>query len=133
GDASHSKEQLRSKMIGVGGDHIIAGISSINFDRIARQRVFDALSRATLNSMATLKQAYMTLRNRLGREPMLHDFAKHEILDPVVLGSKCGHFAEFVRRIEAPDCRPPALHTWADAVLTMLTSELLSGKRPQEL
>lgn len=133
GDASHNKEQLRRKLIGVDGDHIIAGISSINFDKIARERVFDSLTKATLNSMANLKQSYMTLKNRLGREPMLLDFARHETMDPVVIGPKCGHYAEFVRRTEEPECRPPALDASSSAILTMLTTELLSGKRPQEL
>src|SRR5690606_38411027 len=121
------------RLIGVDGDHIIAGISSINFDKVARERVLESLGKAALNSMANLKQAYMTLKNRLGRSPMLLDFAKHETLDPVVIGPKCRHFAEFVRRTEDPDCRPHSLDGNAAAILTMVTAELLNGKRPQEL
>lgn len=129
-DTTNDKDQLRRRLIGNEGDHIIAGISSINFDKIAKERVFAALSQATLDSMANLKRAYQALKGRLGRPPMLLDFAQHETMDPGVVGTKAGNYARLVRRFEAS---VDPLSDDPDRILTMLTNELLNGKRPQEL
>lgn len=133
GNTANDKDQLRRRMIGNEGDHIIAGISSINFDKIAKERVFAALSQAKLDSAAILKNAYLTLKSRLGRPPMLLDFVKHETIDPVVMGTKYRNYAQMVRRYESSDGAVAAIAEDADKVLSMLTNELLNGKRPHEL
>lgn len=133
GDTSSDKDQLRRRLIGSEGDHIIAGISSINFDKIAKERVFAALSQARLDSVADIRRAYELLRGRLGRRPMLLDFARHETMDPVVVGTKYGNYAEIIRRFEPFDESASAVTESANRILTMLTTELLNGKRPHEL
>lgn len=133
GGATNDKDQIRKQLIGNEGDHIIAGISSINFDKIAKERVFAALSQARLDSAAHLKNAYLSLKGRLGRRPMLLDFARHETMDPVVVGTKYGNYAELIRRLEPDDEPVAAITPSGGAMLTMLTAELLNGKRPHEL
>ncbi len=133
GDASNNKEQLRRRLIGNDGDHIIAGISSINFDKIAKERVLASLAAVKLDSMAKLKEAYQTLRARLGRPPMLADHLEHEASDPLVVGMKEGNYARFVSKVESDRSLRPRLSVDADLILTFLTNELLNGKRPQEL
>lgn len=133
GNAANDKDQLRRRIIGNEGDHIIAGISSINFDKIAKERVFAALRQAKLDSGANLKSAYLTLKSRLGRPPMLLDFVKHETIDPVVMGTKYGNYAKMMQRYEASDGAVAAITEDAHQILTLLTNELLNGKRPHEL
>lgn len=130
GDTSLNKDQLRRRLIDVRGDHVIAGISSINFDQIATDRIFAALGRATLDSLSNLKRAYTALKGRLGREPLLLDFAKHDALDPYVVATKFGNYAEFLERVEGT---PVALDGNARQLLTFLSMELLNVIRPQEL
>lgn len=132
GDTSHNKDQLRRKMIDVRGDHVIAGVASINFDEIARERVFAALGAAKLDSLTNLRQAYQALRARLGRIPYLLDFAKHDTIDPVVIGTRYDHYAALVQKIEGAN-GAETLDTAASGMLTLLSREFLNGKRPQEL
>lgn len=132
GDASNNKEQLRRRMIGANGDHVVAGVASINFDQIARERVFAAMSKAKLDALANLKRVYLELGNRLGRRPMLLDFVKHKASDAVVVGSKYGSYHDFLRRAKGP-FELPALAADQVEVLRFLSSELLNGKRPHEL
>lgn len=133
GDTSLNREQLRRRMIDVAGDPIVAGLSSINFDRISRQRVFSALNAVKLDSLANLRSAFINMKNRLGRTPMLVDFAHHDTVDPVVMGSRFGHYAEFVKRMDT-DNRPRIVpESLAGRMLHMFTQELLRARRPQEL
>src|SRR5690625_5289608 len=131
GDTSLNRDQLRRRIIDTDNDHIIAGVSSIDFDRIAKERVFAYLDQARLDSLMNLRSAFRSLRDRIGRTPMLLDFAKHDVLDPEVIAGKYDHYADFVRR--ATDTEIPALAEDASRVLTLLTREFLNGKRPQEL
>lgn len=133
GDASNNKEQLRRRFIGNDGDHIIAGISSINFDKIAKERIFRSLSEVKLDAMTKLRGAYNALKARLGRQPMLADFLEQGSSDPVVVGTKAGNYARFVGKLERAEELKPRLSKDADTILTFLTIELLNGKRPQEL
>jgi len=131
GDTSLNRDQLRRRIIDTDNDHIIAGVSSINFDRIAKERVFASIAQARLDSLMNLRSAFRSLRDRIGRTPMLLDFAKHDVLDPEVIAGKYDHYADFIRR--ATDTEIPALAEDASRVLTLLTREFLNGKRPQEL
>ncbi len=133
GDTSLNKDQLRRRMIDIRGDHVLAGVSSINFDEIARERVFTALATAKLDSLANLRQAYLMLKARLGRIPDLLDFAKHDTIDPVVIGTKQGNYAAWIQRSEGSATALTALNADENAMLSLLSREFLNGKRPQEL
>src|SRR5690606_17030537 len=92
-----NKDRLRQRLIDADANHVISGISSINFDSIARERVFEAISSAKLDSRANLKQAYLALKARVGRVPLLLDFARQNTVDPETIGTKMGNYAMFVQ------------------------------------
>ena len=131
GDTSLNKDQIRRRIIDASNDHIIAGVSSINFDQISKDRVFASLASAKLDSVASLKQEFSRMKNRLGRVPMLLDFARHDAIDPEVIATKFDHYADFVKRVEDTAFQP--FDRSAHGMLTMLSREFLNGKRPQEL
>src|SRR5699024_4812576 len=66
GDYSQNKDNIRRH---VKDTSYIKGISTINFEEIARQQIFDAINKSTLTHMKTLRDAYFALKNRIGRVP----------------------------------------------------------------
>ncbi|ANZ61098.1 DEAD/DEAH box helicase [Secundilactobacillus paracollinoides] len=74
-DKAHSsnKEQIRKQII----SPTISGVSTINFEHIARKRILDAVGRAKLDAMSRFRDAYKSLKDKIGRrQPTLLDFAQ---------------------------------------------------------
>lgn len=130
GDRSLNKDSIRRNMIDAEEAGHIAGISSVNFDRISKERIFDALSVSKLDSMASLKTEISNLQFRLNRIPTLFDFARFDSVDPVVMGTTRDNYWELLVRTKFVEGRLTARE---EGILTLLSQELLNGKRPHEL
>lgn len=130
GDSTLNKDSIRKKIIDAQEAGAIAGLSSVNFDEISRQRIFESLATTTLDSMSNLKKSFIELRNRLGRPPLLIDFARFDTVDPTVIATKQKNYWRFLNKVGAEEARAGAFD---DSVLTFLSEELLNGKRPHEL
>lgn len=130
GDNSLNKDSVKERLIKAQAAGVIAGISSVNFDEISRNRVLESLAKSKLDSAHNLKTAIRALRNRIGRTPMLMDFAHYDTVDPVVLATKKKCYwnllAGFDKKMVAPSPEE-------EAYLCLLDGELLNGKRPHEL
>lgn len=79
GDRTYSKDRLR-RAVAVQRKRI-PGISSVHFDRVARERIYQSIDRARTNSMSLLTDCYLMLKNKLGRIPGLLDFEEHGQID----------------------------------------------------
>ena len=66
----------------VRGNEGLPGISTINFDRISQQKIFDSINSSNLRKFSDLKEAYKSVRNRIGRIPMMMDFVNNDGRDP---------------------------------------------------
>lgn len=130
GDSTLSKDSIRKKIIDAQEAGAIAGLSSVNFDAVSRQRIFDSLAATTLDSMQNLKKSFIELKNRLGRPPLLIDFARFDTVDATVIATKQSNYWRFLNKVGAEDARPAVFE---DQVLTFLSAEILNGKRPHEL
>lgn len=130
GDSSLSKDSIRKKIIDAQEAGAISGLSSVNFDRISRERIFDSLARTSLDSMQNLKRTFVELENRLGHAPRLMDFARFEAADPTVIATKRGNYWNLLVALKRAEEAPSSSEA---AVLTFLSAELLNGKRPHEL
>ena len=129
GDNSLNKDSVRQRMIEAQEAGSIAGLSSVNFDEIARARVFSSLAATKLDSMASLKAAYLEMSNRVGGVPRLLDFARFETVDPVVLACHEKNYWAFLQKVAKLPGPPPH----AGRLLNLLTQEVMNGKRPHEL
>ena len=120
------------------------GISSISFDKIARERVLASLGTADLSNMKLLSQQYQQMRYELGRVPMLMDFARRDASLVFTMASKNDDYLSFVRSREKSLSRGKrAAVSYVeqfeptsdaqDGVLKMLTATQLRGLRPHEL
>lgn len=132
GGGGRSKEALRREMMDAQERGSIAGLSSISFDEIARERVLRSLAKAKLDSMANLKSAYQEVEDRLGRrQPMRLDFATADKVHPVVIAtSQKKNYWDFQHAIKKISQKPSESQS---AYLNLLDNEFLNGKRPHEL
>ena len=88
GDSSQTKNSLRRDTIDV---TYISGLSSINFEKVARERIFKSIDQAKLDAMSELKASYFKLKNRLNRVPYLNDFQVLDGVDPLLIIGKEKH------------------------------------------
>jgi superfamily II DNA or RNA helicase/HKD family nuclease len=130
GDSTLNKDSIRKKIIDAQEAGAIAGLSSVSFDAISRERIFASLATTTLDSMTNLKKSFVELKNRLGRPPLLIDFARFDLVDPTVIATKQKNYWKFLNKVGAIEVQAGV---YEDAVLTFLSGELLNGKRPHEL
>lgn len=102
----------------------------MNFEEIAKNRVFNAIKRSNLTDMKILRDAYIELKNRLGEVPKLEDFITHNSLDPLVIVGKYVNYYRFLLKLKEIE---PVLSSYEEQVITMLSQEILNGKRKHEV
>lgn len=130
GDSSLNKDSIRKKMIEAEDMGAVSGLSSINFDAIAKERIFKSITTTRLDSLKNLKQSFRDLHTRLGRPPQLIDYARFDVVDPVVIAGAKGNYWNLLNSFKIVDEVPS---TAEDQALTFISSEFLNGKRPHEL
>lgn len=93
GDADRARKNMRQRSL---------GLSSITFDEISQERVFESLDKINLSDLGKLTSYYNDLRIQLNRVPMLMDFMSRDPSLPYTLASASlnggeGHnYADFV-------------------------------------
>ncbi|WP_062515131.1 DUF3427 domain-containing protein [Halobacillus sp. KGW1] len=126
GDQSQNKDNIRRRVIDTS---YIQGRSTINFEEVAKERVYDAIRTASLTNVKVLREAYTELKNRIGRMPMLVDFQANQSIDPKVLVDKKGNYYDFLVSLKEDVGH---VSEYEKMILTMLSQEILSGKRIHE-
>lgn len=127
GNSNRSKDTMRQTTVNT---NFLSGLSNINFESIAKERIFDSINAAKLDSMKALKESYLELKNALGRMPMLIDFQTTNSFDPYLLANKKDNYPSFLSSIKESDSK---LSKPANAILKFLSREILPGKRLHEL
>lgn len=127
GDRTQNKDNIRRH---TAETNYIKGISAINFEEIARKQIFRSINTSNLTSMKILREAFIELKNKIGRTPYLYDFIKNHSIDPEVIVLKHKNIYEFLLKMKEEN---PGLNAYENKVLTMLSLELVNGKRKNEL
>lgn len=128
GDNSLNKESVRRVAIDPGSIH---GLSNISFERIAQERVLQAISTIKLDGTKSIKKAYIDLKNRIGQIPLLIDFVTNNSVDPHIISSSYKTYDDFIASMES---QPKiSFGIYADAILYFLMRELLNGMRLHEV
>lgn len=127
GDKSQNKDNVRRNMKDTS---YIKGVSTINFEEIAAKQVFKAINESKLTSLKVLRDAYLDLKNRIGRIPYLSDFLTHKSIDPVVIVEEHMNYYQFLLKVKEDI---PGLNEYEQQVLTFLSLEVLNGKRKHEI
>lgn len=127
GDKSQNKDNVRRRTIDTS---YIKGVSTVNFEEIAKKQIFKAINNSKLTATKIIKEAYVELKNRIGRVPYLYDFVSNHSIDPVVIVDHYSNYYQFLLKMKE---EVPVLSTYENKVLLMLSLELLNGKRKHEM
>jgi superfamily II DNA or RNA helicase/HKD family nuclease len=127
GDKSQNKDSIRRH---TKDTSYIKGVSTVNFEEIAKKQIFKAINNSNLTALKILKEAYIELKNRIGRSPLMFDFILNHSIDPVVIVEEHNNYNLFLTRIKE---EAPILTEYENSVLTMLSLEVLNGKRKHEI
>jgi len=127
GDKSQNKDNIRRHMKDTS---YIRGLSSINFEEVARQQIFKSINQSNLTAFKLIREAYLELKNRLNRIPKLMDFIENHSLDPLIFSNEFLSYYHFLLKIREP---VPSLSEQEQQFLKMLSGEVLNGKRRHEV
>lgn len=127
GDPSADKNELRQQTFET---HSISGLSAINFEHVAKERIYEAIDHAKLDAMKTINSAYKQLKNRLNRIPLLADFYDHQIIKPEIIANKKGTYYDYL--LYAKEDIEQLSSTACD-ILKFLTREIMPGFRLHEI
>lgn len=107
------------------------GLSTINFSQIASTKILESLSQIKLDGLREIRQAYTSLKEKIGRVPLLCDFDHYGTISPEVLINQASlkHYGYLLQKMG----ESVELTRYEDQVLNFVTKELANGKRPHEL
>jgi superfamily II DNA or RNA helicase/HKD family nuclease len=80
GDNSYDRETLR-KLVS-SGSSLIPGESTVNFERIAKEKIYESINRGSWEKHKDFVNDFQLLKFRLGRDPMMYDFVESNSRDP---------------------------------------------------
>lgn len=130
GDRSFNKDHLRYYI--QEGARIIPGSSTIHFDEVAKERIFNALDQAKFSSLKQLKEAYGEVKRKLGHSPSLREFVQYGTIDiELIVKSKLKSYYGLLRKVEKED-----IPIYTEPQITMIDyiwQYFILGKRPHEL
>jgi superfamily II DNA or RNA helicase/HKD family nuclease len=126
GDQSYNKDTLRKF---VSDSAYLTGLSSVNFEEVAKQRIYQSINRAILGSLKDLKDSYRQLKQRLNRIPFPTDFQNHHAVDPSLIMKKMT-YSEFLR-VNGEEGYEFSL--FQESFLKFFGNELLNGVRLEEI
>ncbi|WP_318766885.1 DEAD/DEAH box helicase [Lactiplantibacillus carotarum] len=125
GDKSRSKNTARDDL----EVRQIAGVSTVSFSEIAKQRIYQSINNTSLDSLKALRDDYQDLKQRLDRVPLLTDFQRLGSVDCTVFADKYKNYYQFLLKMKED------VHLTIDqeAILSFISIELMNGKRVTEL
>lgn len=100
GDQSQNKDNYKKFLT---NNDSINGVSTINFEEIAKKQIYNSLDAVSLNQNKLILKAYEEVENRLGHMPLLMDFIQQHSIDPSVIFSKFSNYYEFLVRYKKID------------------------------
>ena len=129
GDISYNKDDIRRYL--TKGNQLIAGASTINFDEISRQRIYQAIDSAKFAETSFLKTKYMELKQKIGRIPKIADFETYGSVNILKYMDKFGTYHHFLQRYEKDYV--VTLVKAQEELLLFVSQRFAKGKRAYEL
>ncbi len=129
GDTSYNRDNLRHYI--AEGNRFIAGASTIHFDKIARQKIYQAIDTAKLSDTALLKNEYLILKQKLGKIPTINDFSQFGSIDILKFGDKFKTYHHFLQKYDAD--YTIQFNPIQEEILSFICSRFAKGKRLFEI
>jgi superfamily II DNA or RNA helicase/HKD family nuclease len=128
GDTSYNKDSLR-KLI-TEGSRMIPGASTINFDQITKEKIFQSIDSANMQLFSDLKKDYNLLKYKLGKTPTMMDFIEHGSRDPYLYVNYSNSYFNFIQKAEKE--KTPILPKESIKLLELFSKEINNSKRVEE-
>lgn len=129
GDHSYNKDNLR-KLMNM-GSCTIPGVSTVNFDVVTKERIYEAINATNMITKKALLEEYKKLKYKLGRMPMMMDFVTYEARDPMAFIDYADSYYHFAMQVETAFLGK--LDNREMKHLAFYSKELGSAKRIEEL
>ena len=130
GDKSYNKDHLRKLM--VNGSIQIPGSSTINFDEITKNRIFESINTSNLSLRRDLKIDYNYLKKMLGRMPMMVDFIEYGGRDPKHFIDNMRSYYNFVLSEEKQNYEKLIIPSAEIKLLEIFSQHINNGIRVEE-
>ena len=98
GDTSYNKDNLRKLL--ASGSSFIPGASTINFDLISKEKIFNSINNTNISKKSDLIQDYRLLKYRLGKTPTMMDFLETHSRDPFHFVEYFKSYLNFIEEVE---------------------------------
>lgn len=128
GDNTYNKDTLRNLI--ASGSSLLPGESTINFDPIAKERIFESLNKVNMSKLVDLRKDYFNLKRKIGRVPMMLDFLNYGSRDPWLYVKYKKSYLNFIIKIEKE--YQHSLNNKELELLEKFSLEINNGKRVEE-
>ncbi len=127
GAYSYEKDTLRRYL--TGGSLGIPGVSTINFEKIAKEQIYASINTANFSQMTFLTSEYQKMKARLGNIPTMMDFTKTDAVSALLFITYAKSYRHFLQKVEKdlPLLPPKQMQS-----LLFLSKILAKGLRPYE-
>lgn len=129
GNTSYNKDNIRHYV--AEGNRFIFGSSTIHFDKIARQKIYQAIDSAKLSDTALLKNEYLQLKQKLGKVPSIFDFSQFGSIDILKFLDKFKTYHNFLQKYDKD--YTIRFNTIQEEILYFISYRFAKGKRIHEL
>ncbi len=130
GDRSYNKDTVRRYV--AEGNRIIPGCSTINFDKISKEKIYAAIDKANFSEVKIIKEEYFDLKNKLGRIPEIEDFEKFGEMEIIKFIDKFGSYYAFLKKYEKKEYLVN-LSIIEEEIITYISQKFVKSKRIHEL
>ncbi|MBE6493727.1 MAG: DUF3427 domain-containing protein [Methanosphaera stadtmanae] len=133
GDRTYNKDTMRRFIIST--DTTVIGNSTINFDKIAKEKIYKSINDASLEKLSFIREKYRNLKYKLGKTPTLIDFYQYDELDPMFILSyakgKKSTYPELLVKLD----KTVQVNLSKEELLYLkfISTKIANGKRPHEL
>jgi len=131
GDRTYNKDTIRKYV--AEGNRVIPGCSTVNFDAIAKQRIYAAIDTANFSDVKLIKEEYQNLKNMIGRIPKLQDFEVYGSIDVMRIfdNKNLGSYHNFLKKYDRD--YTIKLNSNQEEMLEFISQKIAKGKRIHEL
>lgn len=114
------------------GTNMIPGESSISFEEIVKERIFENINKTNFSTKKNIEHDFNLLEKQLGRTPMLNDFFTRNMIEPSVI-LKFRKDYDSVLKALRPNIEFGVLSEIEKNFLTFLSSFFTPAKRIHEM
>jgi superfamily II DNA or RNA helicase len=129
-DNSYDKEYMKRFIMN--GTDMIPGQSSIIFEEIVKERIFENINKNNFSTKKNIERDFNLLEKQFGRIPMLYDFFQRNMIDPSVILKYKKTYDEILRIIR-PKIDFGKISPTENNYLRYISSFLTPAKRVHEM